>query len=129
MGFLLKPLINKIWYALTFNTTKGVVKSITFTEYEGNRKKHTTYYPVVDFIIKNDTFTCTGSQFQHEEFYVHDSVSVIYNPKRPTNAYVYSLLGFWAPQLVYVIPVSLILSLIFFGTGLIPKRFVLKLKK
>lgn len=129
MGFLLKPLLNKVWDAITFNITKGVVKSITFTEYEGNRKKYTTYYPVVDFIIEKDTFTCIGSQFQHEEFYVHDSVSVIYNSKNPANAYVYSLLGFWAPQLVYVIPFSLILSLLFLGIDHIPKRFVLHLQK
>jgi hypothetical protein len=126
MGFLLKPLINKVWYAITFNNAKGVVKSITFTDYQGRKGKQTNYYPVVDFIIGADTFTCYGSSFQHDGLYVHDSVSVIYNPKNPNNAYVYSFLGSWAPKFVYIIPFSLILSLGFLGIDSIPENFVIK---
>jgi hypothetical protein len=123
MGFLLKPMATKLWYAITYTKTKGVVKYFTF-----NKPSRTTYYyPVVAFIVNKDTFTCTGSSLQHDAMNVHDSVTVLYEPGTSPKAYVYTFLGFWAPPLTYIIPGALLLTLIFLGVTTIPQNFVLKI--
>ena len=126
MLILLKPLYPKIIDALRYHKTVGVVDAFTFTEYDGYRGKRTRYYPVVKFTVNADTFTCYGSSLQHDGLYVHDSIRVMYDPGNPSKAYVYTFLGFWAPRLTYIIPLSVILLLTFFGLTNIPRYFSIK---
>jgi Protein of unknown function (DUF3592) len=123
MAFLLKPLFTKSYYALTFTKTTGILQYFKYTHYA----RRTYYYPAVDFVIKNDTFTCFGSKFQHDAVYPGDTLPVIYNPVNPGKAYVFTFLGFWSPELVYIVPFSLILSLTFLGISSIPDNFIIRL--
>ncbi|GAB2806028.1 hypothetical protein [Ferruginibacter profundus] len=123
MGVLLKPMGTKLWYAITYTKTKGAVKYFTFNK----PYRNTYYYPVVAFVVNQDTLTCTGSSLQHDAINVHDSVSVIYGPGDSPKAYVYTFLGFWAPPLTYIAPAALVLTLIFLGVTTIPQNFVIKL--
>ena len=123
IGFTIFP---KAWKTYTYNKTKGIVRYFLYKENESSRRKTKTFYPLVDFTVKNTNYTCLGSSFQHEEIYRGDTVSVIYNEKDPEQAYVYTFLGFWGPTLVYFIPIALIISL-GFGLDYIPKIIKIKL--
>ena len=126
MGLLLKQLLPKIWYSFSFIKTKGIVDSYTYSEYQGRRGRTTSYYPVVNYVVRSDTFTCYGSSFEHDELHPNDKVSVIYDPGDPANAFVYTFLGFWAPRLTYIIPFSLLLSLAFLGLDSIPTHITIR---
>lgn len=117
------------YYAITFKKTQAVIESFTFSDFTGSRgRKRTNYYPVASYQVDNKTYRCLGSKFQHEGLDVHDSVAVIYDQQDHSKAYVYNFLGFWAPELVYVIPLLLLLSLLV-SLDRIPKNLTLRLGK
>lgn len=117
----------KLWYALTYNRTSGIVDSFTYTESKGYRSKTTNYYPVVLFTVNNNIYSCLGSSFQHDELYRLNKVTVIYDGRNPKKAFVYTTLGFWAPPLVYVLPLFVIISAILLSVGSLPKILRIKI--
>ena len=123
LGYTIVP---KIWKAITFTQTFGVVRHFIYFKNKTSRKKTTTWYPLVDFKINNKTYSCYGSSLQHDELFMNDRVRVLYDPNNAEDAYVYSALGFWAPTLSYLIPLVLIISL-GFGLDYIPKIIRIKL--
>jgi hypothetical protein len=130
MLILLYPNVFKdCYYAITFKKTKGIIDSFTFTEYASSRGgKRTSYYPVVFYQVENNTYRCLGSKFQRDGSHVNDSVTVIYNQSNPSKAFVYSFLGFWAPELIYAIPLVLILTLLT-SLDIIPYYLTLRIGK
>ncbi len=122
LGFTLVPLV---WKSFSYNKAEGTVKYFYFTENKNSRRKKTTYYPIVEYQVSNNNYLCKGSRFQHEEVFVNDIVAVLYNPNKPKEAYVYTAMGYWAPSLMYIIPIPIFLFLIF-GLDMVPKYFTLK---
>lgn len=128
MFCLLYPTIFKdCLYAITFSRAKGKVTSFIVTENKTG-KRNTKYFPVAEFQVNDTIYTSIGSHYEHQNVYLHDSVSIIYDPKNPTKSYHFSFNGFWSPELVYVLPFSLLLTLMFFLDS-IPNYFTLRAKK
>jgi hypothetical protein len=119
-------IVPKVWYVLTYTKTKGIVSSIIYRESRSRGGTRTNYYPVVDFIANNQKISCVGGRFGREETYMNDSLVVIYNSNSPAKAFVYDFLGFWATELVFVIPFSLLLTLIL-GVDGIPKLITIRI--
>jgi hypothetical protein len=123
MLFLVSPLLKKSWYFLSFSRTRGIVESYLMVR----NVRRARFYPEVKFIVNNDTLYCTGSSFQKEGLHTNDSVTVIYDPKNARHAYEGSFLGFWAPDLVYILPFGLLLSLMVLGLEEVPTYLKLKI--
>jgi hypothetical protein len=126
IGLLIPTIFKDFYYALTFEKTKGEIESFLFKESTGKRGgKVTRYYPVVQYQVGDTLYSCLGSEFLHEGSYLHDKVPIIYQPDNPSHAFVYSFLGFWATELVYIIPFSLMLTLMVFLDS-IPKYITIR---
>lgn len=107
--------------AINYSKTQGVVRHFRYFENKGSQRPRTTWYPLVDFKVNDVQYSCYGSKYQHEELFMNDTVTVLYNKADPNDAYVYSALGFWAPTLVYLVPLVLVISLLF-GLDYSPKK-------
>ena len=117
----------KIWYAITFSKTNGMIRHFVFSEDETGSRTKTTWYPLIDFEIKSQKISFYGSDLEHDEFDRGDIVPVIYNAKNPKDAYVYSFPGFWGPSLLYFLPVFVFASAFLLSVGFLPRILILKL--
>ncbi len=113
--------VPKIWYACTCKKTTGVIKYFEQRKYNSRGGIKYNEYPLVDFVVDGNTYEFYGNRYQRDNLYAGDTVKVIYDPAFKRNAYINTFVGFWAPEVVYVIPISLILFLVF-GLDSIPKK-------
>ena len=127
--FLLKPFVKRSWYALTYHKTKGLVKYFDVHEFysTSGTGRYSKYYPVVEFSVDSNIYTCRGSSFQKDVVNIGTEVPVLYDLKNANNAYVYTFLAFWGPDVAYLIPVIIFFTLAFLGLDSIPKYLTLKI--
>lgn len=122
-------ILPRCWHAITFSKTIGEVRHFGYYKIPYKRGYRIAWYPIVDFSLENKNYSFLGSDVQHDELNRGDKVELIYNPKNPSDAYIYSWLGFWAPPLVYFIPIFIIVSGFLLSVGFLPRVLVIKLKK
>lgn len=125
--FLLRPVARKIWYALTYTRTEGKVVFFEEYEYYTSKGRRVAYYPVVEFTVDQQKYRCFGSRFQKDAVNIDMQLPVIYDPKNISNAYVYTFLGYWGPNVAFLAPVVLFVSLMFLGLDSVPRFLTLKI--
>ena len=127
--FLLKPFVQRFWYEVTYQKTKGFVLYFDEDEFYtfSGTGRYSKYYPVVEFSVDSNTYRCRGSSFQKDVLNTGSQVPVLYDPKNPNHAYVYTFLAFWGPNVAYLVPVIIFFTLAFLGLDSIPKYLTLKI--
>ncbi|MFT3679923.1 MAG: DUF3592 domain-containing protein [Ferruginibacter sp.] len=119
---LYPTIVKDCYYAVTFKRTIGEVITLKTEKIPGVRARH---YPVIRFNLNNSSYDFEGSSFLYAGSQMGDSVPVIFDPGDPSKAFVYTYLGFWAPELVYLLPFSLTLTLMVFLDS-IPQYFTIR---
>lgn len=107
---------------LTYKQTTGVVTGFDYTERLSKYGTTSRKYPVVEFDTDKFHVTITAPSYMSETVYVDKIVPVIYDPKKPTNAYVNNFYGLWGNAFIYLLPFFLIWTIIIIGKELIPTR-------
>lgn len=117
--FLGKRIVRK----LTYKQTTGVVTGFAYSERRPGKFGSTSNkYPVVEFDTDKYHVTITAPSYMSETVYVDKIVTVIYDPKKPTNAYVNNFYGLWGNAFIFLLPFFLIWTIIIIGKDLIPTR-------
>ncbi|MBP6430160.1 MAG: DUF3592 domain-containing protein [Ferruginibacter sp.] len=115
----------QIWYALTFIKTTGIIREYESQLNYGGRRTTISYFPLVDFNLGEATYSFYGSSNLHETYVEGSKVPVIYNPKNPSKAYVYTFLGYWGNSFLIVFPIFVVLSMFLLSVGVLPKILVI----
>lgn len=95
---LLGLLIYKLSFIIGSETTTGEVVGIKSWS-TGGRYPGTYSAPVVKF--HTDQYTITFQGETNMDIYYGDQVTVIYKTDDPTDAFIYSFVGFWLVSLIY----------------------------
>lgn len=98
------------WLFLNGQSVEGTV-----VRNERSFGKSTVYYPIVEFKTRSgQIYTCKGqSGTSPAEYEVNDTVTVHFDPAKPTNAYIGSFLGLILGNLI-----SIALGVLFSWLGL-----------
>lgn len=112
----------RIVRSLTYKHTKGVVTGFDYYERLSKYGTTSTKYPVIEFDTEKYHVTITAPSYMSETVYVDKIVDVIYDPKKPANAYVNNFYGLWGNAFIYLLPFFLIWTIIIIGKDLIPTR-------
>ncbi len=101
-------LLNRVDYIFGSNTTKGEV--VRIRSWTGRRSSYTA--PIVKFSTETDNITFQGTT--NMDATVGEMVDVIYKVDDPTNAEIYSFIGFWLSPLIYcILPLILLTAAAF----------------
>jgi hypothetical protein len=112
----------KIVHLITYSHTTGLVTRFE-SEYVSRSRGRGYYknYPVIEFTTKQYRVTFAAPSFMAELVSEGYTVPVIYDPDQPENAYANTFLGYWGPEAVWLLPLTLMWTGIMLGKNFIPK--------
>ena len=116
-----------LWHALTYSKASGEVKNFEYFEEFHGRGTANLPHPLVNFTVEGKNYSFYGTDVQKDELNPGDGVDLIYDPKYPSHAYIYSWTGFWSSPLFYFIPAFIIFSAVLLSVGLLPRILIIKL--
>jgi hypothetical protein len=90
-------LLNRVDYIFGSNITTGEI--VRIRSWSGNRSSYTA--PIVKFSTETNEITFQGTT--NMDASEGETVDVIYKANDPTNAEIYSFVGFWLSPLIYCI--------------------------
>ncbi|HMD01268.1 MAG TPA: DUF3592 domain-containing protein [Ferruginibacter sp.] len=105
------PFLKRVSYAICYDKTQGTVDGWQVFESQGRRGRRLTYYPIVDYKVSGIVYTTYGSRYERDEFNTGAPVTVLYDPESPGDAYLYNFISFWGPPLMWIVPLSLFLTM------------------
>ena len=115
-------ILPKIWYALTYQKTSGIVDHYTSSNYKDIK----SLIPYAKFYVATDSFYAKGSEWENEEYQQGNNAPVIYSASDPRKAYIFTFLGFWMPGLIIFFICFLSFSAVFLGKGILPVQLTLE---
>lgn len=123
LAICLPTLGPKLYYRLTYERATGVVDGYHAEEVRTKKGKRIKRYPRIVFKAPGGEVVFYATSLLYDQTSDGHRVVVLYNKKDPTKAFVQNSLGLFGPDLVWILPVFLILTGCFLGPGIIPTRF------
>ena len=118
----------RLYALLIYKRTEGVIAGYHDEWVSTKTGGYTKHFPLIRFETHTASVTFTAPSFLYEESRDKVTYPVIYDAGEPTNAYVFTFMGFLGVPALYLGPFFLIWTIYLLGPGFLPKRIRVKRK-
>jgi hypothetical protein len=115
-------LSTRLYALLIYRRTEGVVAGYHDQWVHTKTGGYNKHFPLIRFKTKTHVVTFAAPSYMYEESRDKVSYPVIYDADEPTNAYVFTFMGFLGTPSLYLGPFFLIWTIFLLGYGFLPKR-------